>query len=455
VDESRRTAATRQFDQLVETYTITPMAPEKAAEQLKTIPQDALNPRYQGLYMLLDHHLKREMFDRSDNAAALKKLGVDLSRPKEHHGHVESAKQFPKPSQKLMEQGGIGKRNYDALLQIDHFVNTDSDGLIRLAKQQLDRLEGQMDALAQQIEPNSTDWRPVYEAMRLAHPQKADLLDVYKKEVEKARQFLKDKDLISFPKERLEVIETPDYYRDAVPFAAYLPQGNGRGAFFVTTVVDPDPTKEEEQLRAHHYGFIPPVVVHEAFPGHHLQHAHTDQVKRDPSLPETKTLNRVYDLTPYSPYFGEGWGVYSEIMMQEQGYYNQGAGPLSKEQVELAALRNLHWRAARAWLDPQIHTGKITYDQAVNYLVKEVLMERDRAELEVNRYFKRPTEVASYMVGVLQFLELRSRLQQAEGKQFQLKQFHDEIFKEGQELPVPVIARMRFDQPLSLAIPSE
>lgn len=425
------------------------MDAQKAADQLKKIDNKALDQRYQGLYMLFDHSLQRELFDRAEGTN-LKKLGVDISRPKAWPGHLESAKIYPKPSKALLEQGGIGKKNYDALLRIDHFVNLDSDELIRLAKQQYDLLEGEIKVLSAKIDPNK-DWRDVYRELRKSHPTKEGLLDEYRKEVDKARAFLKAKDLISIPKrEKIEVIETPAWYRDSVPFAAYLPQGNGRGQFFVTTLIDSDPAKEEEQLRAHNYGFIPSVVVHEAYPGHHIQHAHTDQVKLDPTDPSNKTLRKVFEMTPYSAYFGEGWGVYSEEMMREQGYYAKGTEKMRPEAVEMVAMRNVLWRAARAWIDPQVNTGKMTYEQAVDFLVDRVLMERDRAELEVNRYFRNPTEVPSYMVGKLQFQQLREQLKTGQGKAFVLKNFHDEIFKEGKELPVPVIARMRFDQPLDL-----
>lgn len=446
-DDNATKEAKKQLDEVVEAYWKRSLDDQKAADKLKTINFEALDQDYKGLHMLFDHYLQRELFVEKEGEA-LQKLGVRVDADKPEEMHFENPKDFPKPKPELLAQGGVGKQVYDSLLKIDNFVNLDSESLATLAKKKYDQLETDMNVLAKKLNPDAKDWKDVYKPLRAKHPKKDELLDVYRKEVDRAKAFLKEKDIISFPPERVQVIETPFYYRDAVPYAAYLPQGHGRGQFFVTTVVDTDPAKEEEQLQAHNYGFIYPVVVHEAFPGHHLQHAHTALVNLDPSNPDTKTKYRIFDLIPSNTFFSEGWGVYSEELMREQGYYAKATEHMKPEEQELFALRNILWRAARAWIDPQVNTGKMKYDDAVDFLVDNVLLERDRAEIEVNRYFQRPSNVASYMVGLLQMQQMRDQVKGKEGKNFQLKKYHDELFKEGTELPVPVISRMRFDQSL-------
>jgi uncharacterized protein (DUF885 family) len=96
----------------------------------------------------------------------------------------------------------------------------------------------------------------------------------------------------------------------------------------------------------------------------------------------------------------------------------------------------------------------MTYQEAVQFLGDNVVMEQDRAEMEVNRYFRRPTEVASYMVGKMQFQQLRKQLEQKEGKNFQLKAFHDKLLSEGQEIPVPPLARILYDESVALPLPT-
>jgi hypothetical protein len=432
------------FDQIVERYlNESPNgkeALERVQQNLARIDAKTMTPQYQGLHMLFDHHLQGRLFELNDGPS-LMRMGVDLTKPKtELEERLLEHKRFGRPSPQLME-GGIGKRRYDAILNIDNFVNLDSDGLTRLAKQRYDAIEAEMKQIAKRIDP-SKDWRAIYMDLRKEHPKQEDLMGVYRKEVERARQFLKDKNLISLPKEQLEVIETPDWYRGRIPYAAYLPGRGPSGQFMVTTVIDTDPAKAEEQLRAHSYGFIPPVVVHEAMPGHHTQHVHDSYNRVDQTNPSKRTLAAILEMTDRNTYFLEGWGVYSEEMVRENGYY-------TKPQEELFALRNILWRAARAWIDPQIHTGKMKYNEAVDFMVNNVLLERDRAEIEVNRYYQQPTVVSSYMVGMLQIQQLRAQLKAAQGNGFNLKNFHDSLLK-GHEIPVPVIARMQFDQDLLL-----
>jgi hypothetical protein len=452
VPPEEKAKATRQFDELIEAYTNNSVQEAPALEKLRKIQYQALDQRYQGYHMLFEHYLERQLFVAKHDEQ-FKRLGVDITPEKEWRGHLDI--KYPKPSKALLAQGGIGKENYDALLKLENFINLNSEELTAFAKAQFDRLEKEMNQRAKVLDPTQKDWRGVYNTLRKQHPSKKDLLGVYKKEAERAKAFLIEKNLITIPKERLQVIETPAYYRDSIPFAAYLPQGNGRGSFMVTTVIDEDPAKEEEQLRAHNYGFIPAVVVHEAFPGHHLQNAHTDAVsgKIDETDPKNNTMLKVYGLIPRNHFFIEGWGVYSEVLMQEQGYYQKIESPMKPEALELFAMRNILWRAARAWIDPQVHTGKMSYEQAVDFLVDHVLLERDRAEIEVNRYFQKPTDVASYLVGEMQLHQLRDQLQKEDPQNFQLKKFHDTLFQEGRDLPVPVIARILFNQPLLLEKP--
>jgi hypothetical protein len=452
--DTEKTEAQKAFESVVSQYTNRELNEKQATEKLKEVKQHLLSPRYQGLHQLFDHHLQREQFE-SKNLLKYLHLGVDIALPSDQDAHrpdLEAAKDKIKPKAILLKQGGMGEKDYNQLLQMDHFVNLTAPELSKMAKNEFDRLETEMNGLAKRIDGQS-DWRKTYEELRKLHPAKADLLDTYRKEVERAKQFLQDQGLNSIPKEKVRVIETPFWYRDSIPFAAYLPKGNGQGDFMVTSVLDPDPAKEDEQLRAHNWGFIPSVVIHEAFPGHHLQHAHTDRVQRDTKTDDGRTTQQVYDLTPYSPFFGEGWAVYGEEVALEKDYYKPGSGPMNEEQVKLVALRSLLWRAARAHLDPQVNTGKMTYDEAVQFLVDKVVMEKDRAEMEVNRYFRRPTEVASYMVGKMQFQQLRKQLEAKEGKNFNLKAFHDKLLSEGQEIPVPPLARILYNEALALPSP--
>lgn len=446
--------STRQFDQLVETfYEEWPQTkPEfsRFRQKLETIDPSLLDQRYQGLYMLFDRHLEKELF-YLEEGGALNRLGIEeASRRMDFFRKAFPISRehlvYPEPRSEL-KSGGVGKHLYDALLKLENFVDLDSEGLIQLAKAQYEAIEAEMNQLAVKINPAAKSWREVYLELGKHQPKPKDLLKVYRSEIERTRSFLQKQDLVDIPPETLKVKETPAFLRDSLPYAGYMIGAGTTGTFLVTTLLDNDPQKREEQMRAHSYWFIPPVVVHEAFPGHHLQHVHDALADIDRKSPGGKTFQRILDLAGRNSFFTEGWGLYCEAMVRENGYY-------TRSEEDLGALRNMLWRAARAWIDPQIHTGRMNYEQAVDFLVDNILLDRDRAKIEVNRYYQRPGEVPSYLIGNLQIQQLRKQVKESGNKgAFSLKDFHNALLR-GKELPVPVLAKMQFNQNLeSLLIP--
>lgn len=502
VSEAERKLATEQFDKLIDNFYDRPARSEKAfqnyKDSLEQINFKHLDNKYQGLHMLFDNYLQRQLFLFKEGPSFYK-LGIDCNKistvasdssidiNKDRTADPEKNLLPPefeiveKPSDELLSSGGIGKKRYDALLKLKQFIDFDSDSLLDVAKERYQSIETEMKKIAANINPDK-DWRELYRELCKLHPQKNELLFVYRDEVNRAKSFLKDLNIINLPPERLEVKETPRNLRDSVPFAAYMKGNNNSGTFIVTTILDTDPDKIEEQLQIHNIFFIPPVVVHEAFPGHHLQHVHDIFANIDRSDPKNKTLLRVLNLTDKSSSFAEGWGLYSETLMKESKYFTpsddfisqwkhllipaakqlldpkiasskneeQAIKYLAENAQQLFALRNILWRAARAMIDPQIHTGGMKYDEPVKFLVDNILLDKDRAEIEVDRYFQRPTEVVGYIMGHMQIQQLREQVKKAENNKFDLKAFHDRLLS-GQELPVKVLAKMQFDQDLKLS----
>src|SRR5690606_26546659 len=98
--------------------------------------------------------------------------------------------------------------------------------------------------------------------------------------------------------------------------------------------------------------------------------------------------------------FSEGWGLFTEEMMFEQGF-------LQGDDVRLTQLRNRLWRAARVILDVSLHTGRMTFEEAVDFLAERVRFERYAAELEVGMYTQRPTYVLGYLIGMQEIMNIR------------------------------------------------
>jgi uncharacterized protein (DUF885 family) len=239
----------------------------------------------------------------------------------------------------------------------------------------------------------------------------------------RARAHLIEHDLITIPDdERIDVIQTPPYLRDVIPFAAYFSPAvfdpDPKGIYIVTPSVGDNPTA----MREHNLASISNTSVHEAYPGHHLQ---LDIARRHPSL--TRQLTD-------APEFVEGWGMYSELMTREHGF---DADPAFRVMLHTDAI----WRACRIILDVRLHRGELTYEEAVDFLVEQTGFERPNAAAEVRWYTYRPTYPMSYLLGRTLLLGLRTDEQRRLGDAFSLRDFHDTLMRNG-SLPISFHRRL-------------
>ncbi len=133
----------------------------------------------------------------------------------------------------------------------------------------------------------------------------------------------------------------------------------------------------------------------------------------------------------WTPVTVEGWALYCEELMLEQGYYTT---------LEARLFQRLHllWRAIRVVLDVGLHTRGMTPEQAVDLLVDRVAMDRSRAQAEVSRYCAWPTYQLSYAVGRRELLHLREAWREQVGPDVPLREFHDRVLAYG-GLPVSLI----------------
>jgi uncharacterized protein (DUF885 family) len=204
------------------------------------------------------------------------------------------------------------------------------------------------------------------------------------------RRHLIDRGIVTVPDdERLEVVRTPEYLQQVIPFAAYFepPKFDSQpsGIYVVTPAVGNNPTA----MREHNYSSISNTSIHEAYPGHHLQLA---VASHHPSLTR---------LLVDAPEFVEGWGMYSELMMREHGFDD---GP----SFRLAMHTDAIWRACRIILDIRMHRGEIGVEEAVEFLASQTSFEEANARAEVYRYTYTPTYQLSYLLGRVLLLQLRA-----------------------------------------------
>jgi uncharacterized protein (DUF885 family) len=317
----------------------------------------------------------------------------------------------------------IGRERHDALVGLRAFDGLDADAILELGWERLREEHAARIAAAREVDPDG-DEASAIERIKSDQPASfAAALDAYRGAMLRARSHLIEHDLATVPAdERIDVIETPSYLRNVVPFAAYFEPAafdpSPKGIYIVTPSVDGDPNA----MREHNFASISNTSIHEAYPGHHLQ---LDTARRNRSL--TRLLTD-------APEFVEGWGMYSELMMREHGFDDD-------PRFRLVMHTDAIWRACRIILDVRMHRGEVTVDEATDFLVEHTRFERPNAHAEVQWYTYRPTYPLSYLLGRTLLLALRDDEQRRLGDRFSLKAFHDALLRNG-SLPISFHRRL-------------
>jgi len=132
--------------------------------------------------------------------------------------------------------------------------------------------------------------------------------------------------------------------------------------------------------------------------------------------------------------FIEGWAFYCEQLMKEMGYFDI-SGQFAQLEAQL-------WRAARVVVDVGLHTGRMTFDQAVDFMVKRAHAAKVSTEAEVRRYVRTPTQPMSYYIGKLEILKIREAFKEKMKDAFTLKEFHHQLLSSGSLPPALIRYRM-------------
>ena len=321
------------------------------------------------------------------------------------------------------DEWAIGRERHDEMIGLRAFDGLDADAILALGWERLAEERAARAAAAGEIDADA-DEATVIDRVKSDQPATFDdALEAYRDAMLRARQHLIDRDLVTVPDgERIDVVPTPEYLRNVIPFAAYFEPAafdrDPQGIYIVTPSVGGDPNA----MREHNFASISNTSIHEAYPGHHLQ---LDTARRYPSL--TRLLTD-------APEFVEGWGMYSELMMREHGF---DAGPAFRVIMHTDAI----WRACRVILDIRMHRGELSVEEATQFLVEQTSFERANARAEVQWYTYRPTYPLSYLLGRSLLLGLRADEQTRLGDRFSVKDFHDTLMRNG-SLPISFHRRL-------------
>ena len=322
------------------------------------------------------------------------------------------------------EEYAIGEEAFNFLLHYQHALRDTAPELWRYGLRLKEEVETDLVRLAKRLDGGGRPWPELVEKLRGDHPNPTELVKAYSQEMARARDFVAERKLAPIPKAPLGVIPTPAFMRPVIPYAAYDSPGaysrDRTGWFYVTVPDSRLPADQQERILRDHCRYeLAATALHEGYPGHHLQLV---IAKEQPSHVR-KNL--------WTPLTVEGWALYCEDMMGEEGFY------ASDEELFFQRV-HLLWRAMRILLDVGLHTRGMTRDQAVNQMVSELHVERGNAEAEVRRYCAWPAYQLCYAVGRRELLRLRDDFKKARGAKFSLRAFHDAVLPYG-GLPVTLI----------------
>lgn len=329
----------------------------------------------------------------------------------------------------------LGAETYSKKLLYDEMVHTPLPELLEIAYADLRKNQAEFQRIALEADPGKEP-RQVLEELQQDHPAPEQLLQSFRDTFSGLIQFIQSRRIVAIPSNvRPTVEETPPFMRATTVASMDTPgpyEENATEAYFNVTVPGPHDSPQEIAGRMAEFtrGRIISTSIHEAYPGHYIQFLWLQQAP-----------TRVRKLLGAASN-AEGWAHYCEEMMLEEGYGQPGTGARDdrdSKMIHLGQLLDALLRNARFVVGIRLHTGTMTFEQAVEFFVQEGYQSRESARMEVKRGTSDPTYLY-YTLGKLQILKLRADLQRKEGADFSLERFHDEFLKQGYP-PIKIVRR--------------
>jgi uncharacterized protein (DUF885 family) len=345
----------------------------------------------------------------------------------------------------------LGKERFARKMELELNAGMTAEQVLRDAEAEADRVEREMYVVARQLwaatfpgkalPPDDPDGRRETVARVLAkladdHGSPDNLVRDARGTVERIKQFIRDKDLLRLPDpDRCQVVEMPEFQRgNTVAYLNPAPPLDPKAASVYAVSPPPrdwDDRRVASYLQEYNRHMLQILTIHEAYPGHYVQLEYSN---RCPSA-----LRRVL----YSGVFAEGWAVYTEQMMLDQGYGN--GDPALR-------LHQLKWylrTVVNAILDHRMHCTGMTDAEAMELLTKRAFQSEGEALGKVVRAKQSSCQLSTYFVGRMAFYRLRQQTARELGEKFDLGRFHEAVLDHG-TLPVkylPELVKARLGKP--------
>jgi uncharacterized protein (DUF885 family) len=345
----------------------------------------------------------------------------------------------------------IGKEKFYRKLELELDANLSADEVLKEAEREFARVERDMYVIARQLwsrtrrgEPLPPDdvkgraetIRLVLDRLNKEHGKPDDLVRDARATVERIKTFIAEKDILRLPQpDTCKIIEMPEFHRgNSVAYLNPAPPLDSKASSYYAVSPPPsgwDARRVETFLEEYNSRMLQVLTIHEAYPGHYVQLAYSN---RHPSL-----IRRVLS----SGVFAEGWAVYTEQMMLDQGYGDSDL-PLRLNQLKfyLRAVGN-------AILDHKMHCENMTDEEAMELLTKRAFQSEGEAVGKIVRAKQSSCQLSTYFVGRTAFYRLRQQIQREMGDSFELGRYHEAVMDHG-TLPVkylPELVRERLKRP--------
>jgi uncharacterized protein (DUF885 family) len=345
----------------------------------------------------------------------------------------------------------LGKKKFAHKLELELNAGINSEEILHEAEAEMDRVEAEMYVIARQLwsrhfphkalPPDDAAGRRqtirlVLDKVCRDHGRPEALVCDAKAAAERIKAFITANDILRLPQpDRCRIIEMPEFQRgNSVAFLNPAPPLDPKASSYYAISPPPhdwSPARVETFLQEYNKYMLQILTIHEAYPGHYVQ---LEWANRNPSL-----IRKVL----YSGVFAEGWAVYTEQMMLDQGY---GEGDLALR------LNQLKWylrSVANAILDYKMHCTAMTDAEALRFLMERAFQSEAEAILKVIRAKQSSCQLSTYFVGRTAFVRLRRQVQNKLGKHFDLGRYHEAVLDFG-TLPVrylPELVLQRLQQP--------
>ena len=306
-----------------------------------------------------------------------------------------------------------GDKYYAALLKNYTTTGLTADEIHAIGLREVDRIHGEMRAIMAKVGFEGTlqeFFAFTRDDPRFFHTSREDYLADAEAHLAQMTARLPEF-FATLPKDPL-VIKPVEAFREKSAGKAFYqspaPDGSRPGTYYVNLYNLRDMSKNELEALAYHEGL----------PGHHLQRS------IQTGLGDLPAFRRFGGVTAYS----EGWGLYSEELGKDMGFYTDPYSDFGRLGMEL-------WRAGRLVVDTGLHHKRWSREEAIGWLTENTPNPPGDIEKAIERYIVYPGQATAYMIGKLKIMELRSKAQAELGTKFDIREFHDTILTSG---PVPL-----------------